>query len=95
MTKEALIKLLSDLTGEPARALAPDVYDSGEWAARGEVYGNGAPFVIVHDGGPLARFCNWDYMDVDAVQRLDLALERVGYFQEGCTNWYTGVYPLP
>lgn len=63
-----------------------------EWQARKEQYGTNSKLVLVHDGGDLARFCSYDYQDYDAVERLNQALEKAGYYFEQCTTWYSAVY---
>ena len=61
-------------------------------AARNEKYGLDAVLILVHDGGDLARFCNYDYECYRAIERLAAALGKAGYFIENCTGWYSAVY---
>lgn len=70
------------------------IYLPEDWRARGEAYGNTADLVLVHDGGPMAPYCNWDYEDVASTEEFREFLEAQGYFCESCTSWYSAVYPL-
>lgn len=82
--------------------LGPDAYGGGcrafyspeEWAERGEEYGGNSVLVLVHDGGDLARYCNYEYGAWDFNSELNEKLRALGYFVEGCTSWYSAVYPL-
>ena len=69
-------------------------YDAEDWAGRREDHGNGAPLVVVHDGGSLASFFNWDYEDTAAVAAVDKALAAIGYYAEQCTCWFTAIYKI-
>ncbi len=48
--------------------------------------------IVVHDGGDLARYCNPDYLNYNAVEKLSKALAEQGYFVQGCMTWYSAVY---
>ena len=67
-------------------------YTNKEWKERGEEYGLNAKLILVHDGGSLARYCNLDYMDIAAYNKLEKALSEAGYWMESCTSWYSAVY---
>lgn len=98
-TLAQLLALLVKVTGDSADAIdnpgnGSAVYTHAEWADRGEDYGNDAMFVLVHDGGPLAPYCNGDYEAYGAMEALREALEGLGLWAEQCTSWYTAIYPL-
>ena len=67
-------------------------FSPDEWKAKGEVYGTESVLVLVHDGGDLAPYCNYDYMQYDKIDSLSEALEQAGYYVENCTSWYSAVY---
>jgi len=69
-------------------------YSPEEWHDRGERYGCESVLVLCHDGGDLARFCNYDYQDYDAVEKMSDALKGLGFYVESCTSWYSAVYPI-
>jgi len=75
-------------TGGGCRAF----WTPAEWKERGENYGNNATLILVHDGGALAAFCNYDYCEYAKIEKLDKALGKIGYYVEACTSWYSGVY---
>lgn len=66
---------------------APEV-----WKAKGEKYGVESVLVLVHDGGDLAPYCNYDYMEYDKIDKLSDVLGKSGYYVENCTSWYSAVY---
>lgn len=70
-------------------------YTPEEWKAKGERFGTESVLVLVHDGGTLASFCNWDYCETDRVERLQRNLREAGYFIEQCTTWFSAVYKIP
>lgn len=69
-------------------------YTPEEWRAKGEPYGQKAVLVVCHDGGAHAPAFNWDYGDTKLVEALRQELEAVGLYVEGCTCWYSGIYPI-
>lgn len=79
--------------------LGPKANDNGnnsfvppsEWS---EKFGRGSSLVLVHDGGDLAPYVNYDYGQYALCQELDSALEVAGYYVEQCTCWYAAVYPV-
>lgn len=69
-------------------------YSPQEWEARGESYGRGSVLIVVHDGGSVAPFFNFDYGNYDKIDEMQDALSAVGLWAEACTNWYTAIYPV-
>jgi hypothetical protein len=70
-------------------------YTPQEWRDRGEEYGDQSLLIVVHDGGDLARFFNYDYGDYAAVGAMEAALREAGYYAESCMAWYTAIYKWP
>lgn len=69
-------------------------YTPSEWKVRGEEFGEHASLVIVHDGGDLAVFCNYDYGAYEDIEAFSAFLGGLGYYCEGQTCWYSGIYPV-
>lgn len=69
-------------------------YTPQAWEARGEKYGTGSVLVLVHDGGDLAPFCNYDYEQYDRIEKFSKALAEDGFYVENCTSWYSAVYRI-
>lgn len=69
-------------------------YSPQEWRDRGEEYGLKAVLIVVHDGGGLARFFNYDYQDYGSIDKMDKALRECGVYAEACTCWYTAIYKI-
>lgn len=69
-------------------------YSPEEWKLRGESYGQNALLIIVHDGGDLAPFFNYDYEAYALIDRMDNALSELDCYAEQCTSWYSAVYAL-
>lgn len=69
-------------------------YHPEEWRDRGEDYGisTTAVLVLVHDGGGLAEFCDWNRQNYSWMEKLQDALDAQGYIMEQCTCWYSAVY---
>ena len=67
-------------------------YSPIEWAARGEKYGCNSVLVLVHDGGALRDFCNYDAECPSRIEAMIKALEPLGLYVESCTGWYSAVY---
>jgi hypothetical protein len=61
----------------------------GEW---NDDYGRGSELILVHDGGPLAPYCSYDYQDYGCIEELSAALSKIGCYVEQCTSWYSAVY---
>jgi len=88
----AIVEMLGEsCSGGGCRAF----YGAPEWRTRGEDWGNDAVLVIVHDGGDLAPFCNWYYGQHKCVEELQGLLDKLGYYVEQCTSWYSAVYRFP
>ncbi len=68
-------------------------YTPDQWKARGELYGLNAALVVCHDGGDLPLYFNYDYQADRMIDKMNKALEAIGYYAEPCTSWYTGIYP--
>ena len=67
-------------------------YTPEEWKERGERYGLTSELIVVHDGGDLAPFFNWDYERRDLRESMDKALKKAGYYCEQMTCWYAAIY---
>ena len=70
------------------------LYTPGEWRKRGEEYGLKSELVVVHDGGDVASYFNYDYEEYGRCDEMTNALGSKGLFAEPCTSWYTAVYCL-
>ncbi len=69
-------------------------YSPAQWIERGEKYGTKSTLVVVHDGGDLAPYCNYDYEKYDLIEKMDNSLKEIGYYLESCTCWYSAVYKI-
>jgi len=56
-------------------------------------YGDKSELIIVHDGGPLAPFFNWDYEQYSLIEKMRVSLEQIGCYPEQCTSTYSAIYP--
>jgi hypothetical protein len=95
------MKKLEQLILETAKTVLGEVDTAGrsfytpkEWKDRGERYGLQSELIVVHDGGDLASFFNPDYGSWKLQSAMDAALEKVGYYAEPCTSWYTAIYKM-
>ena len=95
------MKKLEQLILETAKTVLGDVdttgrsfYTPAEWKSRGEQYGLKSELIVVHDGGDLASFFNPDYGSWKLQSAMNVALEKVGYYAEPCTTWYTAIYKM-
>jgi len=70
-------------------------YSPAEWRERGELYGLESVLIVTHDGGDLARFCDWSRQDYRAMERLSKRLAAAKVYMEQCTCWYSAIYHLP
>ena len=87
----AILNILPvDASGGGCRAF----YSPKEWKERKEDYGLNSVLIVVHDGGDLAKYCNPDYESYSDCENLNKALEKIGYYLEGCTCWYSAVYKV-
>lgn len=72
-------------------------YTPHQWRERGEEYGTESLLIVCHDGGDLAAMLNWDYFhgkeDYERFEELQRRLGLEGMYIEGCTCWYSAVYP--
>ena len=69
-------------------------YTPKQWAERGESYGQQSALIVVHDGGDLAPYCNYNYECYRLIEKMDAALKEIGYYLESCTCWYSAVYKI-
>jgi len=91
---DTIVAFLTEREGEaPSGGGCRAFYSPEAWEARGEDYGTESVLVLVHDGGALAPYCNYDYGAYGAIDALTEALEAHGYYVEACTCWYSAVYP--
>jgi hypothetical protein len=82
-----------DVVGEDACAAGCRAfYTPEEWMARGERYGLNSILIVVHDGGDLAPYFNYDYGRYELTEKMRKALKKIGYWSEACTSWYTAIY---
>lgn len=90
-----LVSVITSFLLEEERGTIPDntFYTPQEWRKKGERYGRSSVLVMVHDGGPLAPYCNLDYGAYALHDRLVERLAALGYYFEPCTTWYSAIYP--
>lgn len=69
-------------------------YTPDEWLDRGEDYGTHSKLIVCHDGGDLLPYFSYDGTDYGRNERMVEALEKLGYYAEQCTCWYTAIYPI-
>lgn len=94
--QEKVAQIVLDVLGENAdTGGCRPFYSPDEWLERGEEYGHNSVLILVHDGGDLAPYCNWDYCEYEKIDKLSNALEVSGYYVEQCTTWYSAVYRTP
>jgi len=67
-------------------------YTPKQWKERGEAYGYNSELIVVHDGGDVAAWFNYDYECYKCIDEMNEALEEVGLYAEPCTGWYTAIY---
>lgn len=70
-------------------------YSPAEWKECGELYGLASVLIVTHDGGELARFCDWARQDYRAMKRFSKRLAVAKLCVEQCTCWYSAIYHLP
>ena len=87
---DCAVQQFGDIGGGGCRAF----YSPKEWAARGETYGHNSELVVVHDGGDLAPFFNYDYERYELTEEMHNALKKRGLYAEPCTCWYTAIYRM-
>ncbi len=88
---EAINAFLRDAYREPDGGGCRAFYTPEEWSERGEPYGHGGVLVLVHDGGDLWPFCNWDEGYV-LPERFTAFLKGLGYWIEQGTSWHSTVF---
>lgn len=88
---EYVLKEMTKLNGgaQPDTGGCRTFYSPQEWQARGEKYGLESVLIVCHDGGDVASFFDGNYIRMESMQE---ALERVGYWAQPCTSWYTAIY---
>ena len=93
---KVITKLIKQKSGgrEPSGGGCKAFYTPKEWKERGEEYGTTSELILVHDGGDMAPYCNWDYCSYEMVEALSDVLRAEGYFVEQCTSWYSAVYEV-
>ena len=69
-------------------------YTPDEWLDRGEDYGTRSKLIVCHDGGDLLPYFSYDGTDYGRSEKMEEALEKLGYYAEQCTCWYTAIYPI-
>lgn len=85
-----IAEIIKGVLGANAKDGSNDSFiDPTNWT---EKFGHDSLLVLVHDGGDLARFVNWDYGRYDLCQLLVKALDAHGFYIEQCTSWYAAVY---
>lgn len=91
---EYTLKEMTKLNGgaQPDTGGCRTFYSPAEWKARGESYGLESVLIVCHDGGDVASFFNYDYECYQRLENMREALEKVGYWAEPCTSWYTAIY---
>ncbi len=67
-------------------------YTPKQWEEKGESYGLKSQLIVVHDGGDLAPYFNYDYECYGMIEKMNKALQEIGYYAESCTCWYTAIY---
>jgi hypothetical protein len=88
---EAIVRLLTEL-GLTETGGCRAFYSPKEWRERDEEYGGKADLIVVHDGGSLAPFFNYDYRAYSMVDEMSKRLDQAGAWAEPCTSWYTAIY---
>lgn len=89
---EAILQAASAKDGTISDGGCRAFYTPDEWADREELWGKDAELIVVHDGGDFAPCFNADYGNYPLMRKMAQALERLGYYSEPCTCWYTGIY---
>jgi hypothetical protein len=77
----------------PATGGCTPFYTVQEWTSRGEDYGTKSMLIICHDGGDFAYLLNYDNGAYDLIDEFIEAMDEIGLWTEGCTCWYSAVYP--
>jgi len=89
-----IASVIKIVLGEGASGGSKAFYTPKQWEERGESYGHKSSLIVVHDGGDLAPYCNYDYECYGLIEKMDAALKEIGYYLESCTCWYSAVYKI-
>jgi len=92
---DAIVAFITeDQQGEaPSGGGCTAFYSPEAWKERGEEYGLESTLILVHDGGDLTTYVNYDYGAFKSIGRFDAMLDKLGYYAEPCTGWYAAVVP--
>ena len=90
---KTIIECLKQEVNEPSGGGCRAFYDTSEWAQRGERYGIESVLIVCHDGGDLAPYFSLDLRQYDHYNKMERALNAIGFYQEQCTTWYSAIYP--
>ena len=89
---ENIIKIASrsarNISGGGCKAF----YSPESWEHRGESYGKNSLLIVVHDGGDLAPYFNYDYGKYIFINEMSESLHKLGVYAEQCTSWYSAIY---
>ncbi len=91
---ELLIETVREEFGHEPSVGCQTFYSATDWRARGEEFGTKSLLVVVHDGGDMAPFLNYDYQSYKLIEKLDRKLRTIGVYAENCTCWYSAIYPI-
>ena len=86
-----ILKVLKD-SGLTYTGGCTTFYTPKQWRDRGEKYGRRSELLVVHDGGDVGQFFNYDYFEYAMITRMTEALDADGLWAEPCTNWYTAIF---
>jgi len=90
---QVILECLREDVKNPSGGGCKAFYSPQEWIDRGERYGHDSFLVVCHDGGDLAPYFSLDYRQYDFYNKMENALNQIGYYQEQCTSWYSAIYP--
>ena len=68
-------------------------YSPEEWLSRGEKYGKGSVLIVVYEGSDVREAFDSEYK-YDHEEGMRGALDRIGFYPERCTHWYSAIYPV-
>jgi hypothetical protein len=90
---QVVLTVAEKMLGEPVNTGGCRAfYSPQEWEEREEEYGLNADLIVVHDGGDLTEFFDWNRCQYSWIEKMSEALEAKGYFVEQCTCWYSAIY---
>lgn len=90
---EAIINCVKKDVKHPDSGGCRAFYSPSEWKQRGERYGQESFLIVCHDGGDLAPYFSLDYKKYGCYNKMEHELEKIGFYQEQCTSWYSAIYP--